>query len=74
MSWLSRLKRRFDPPPVTEQETAQLQDRSEQDEAHTLARDEEVRQVVDGLRRQRQQNHFGPLIWAALRGEAEPDV
>ena len=74
MSWLSKLKRRFDPPPVTEQETAQLQDRADQDEAQALARDEEVREVVNSLRRQRQQNHFGPLIWAALRGEAEPDV
>lgn len=74
MKWLSRLRRKFDPPPVTEQETAQLQDRSNQDDATARARDKEVREVASNLLRQRQQNHFGPLVWAALRGEAEPDV
>ncbi|MCP3017313.1 hypothetical protein NGM33_28680 [Nocardiopsis dassonvillei] len=32
---------------------------------------EEVRKVAARLRHQRTENHFGPLIWAALRGESD---
>lgn len=74
MGWISRLKRRFAPPPMSDDEMTALQNRTDRDRATVHARDEEVRDVSSRLRAQREQNHFGPLIWAALRGEAEPDV
>ncbi len=74
MGWISRFKRRFAPTPVSDDEMNELRDRTAQDKAKVHARDEEVREVSLRLRAQREQNHFGPLVWAALRGEAEPDV
>lgn len=70
-SWLSRLKRRFDPPPVTTEEITQIRQRTERGAEEARAIDREVRDVVRRLRVQREENHFGPLIWAALRGESD---
>lgn len=74
MTWFSRLKRRFASPPVTDEELSQLRDRSEQDGAKARAREKEVHDVASRLHWQRHQNHFGPLIWQALRGEGGADV
>ncbi|MGW9447046.1 DUF7620 family protein [Bacillus mobilis] len=71
MNWCSRLRRRFDPPPMTRGEIAELKDRSEEASAQTRALDEEVHDVAARLRHQRTQNNFGPLIWAALQGETD---
>ena len=68
-SWLHRIVRTFAPPPVSDAEMQQIRERSEEGASQARARDEEVRDVAARLLRQRQQNHFGPLIWAALRGE-----
>lgn len=64
-------RRRFDPPPVTPAEAAEDRERTEASVARTRAVDSDVHDVVARLRRQRQENHFGPLIWAALRGESD---
>ncbi|WP_421648046.1 DUF7620 family protein [Nocardiopsis alba] len=70
--WIDRIVRTFAPPPVTAEEIARFRDLSAEGAAQVRARDEEVQEVTNRLLRQREQNHFGPLIWAALRGE--PDV
>lgn len=73
MTWLCRrLKHRFDPPPVSREELVRVREESQERAAHTAAQEKEVRTVVARLRHQRTENHFGPMIWSALRGE--PDV
>lgn len=64
-------RRRFDPPPVTAAEVAEARERAEEGVELTRALDREVREVARRLLRQREQNNFGPLIWAALRGESD---
>ncbi|MFL1427140.1 MULTISPECIES: DUF7620 family protein [unclassified Nocardiopsis] len=71
MSWLRRLRREYDPPPITDEEITAARDRAEEGVRQARALDAEVREVVARLRRQREENHFGPLIWAALRGESD---
>lgn len=71
MKWCRKLRWRFDPPPVTDEEMSEFRERTEEGVELVRALDDEVRDVVARLRRQRQENHFGPLIWAALRGESD---
>lgn len=71
-SWLDRIVRTFSPPPVTSEEIHELAERTERGVQQARDRDDEIRDVTSRLRRQREQNHFGPLIWSALQGE--PDV
>ncbi|WP_435110151.1 DUF7620 family protein [Nocardiopsis synnemataformans] len=70
-SWLNRVLRRFAPLPITDEEITQIRQRSDQGVAEARARDEEVRDISRRLKRQREQNNFGPLVWAALRGETD---
>lgn len=70
-SWLERVQRRFAPPPVTDAELQQARQRAEEGAEQADAVDEQVRDVAARLRSQRAENHFGPLIWAALRGESD---
>lgn len=70
--WVDKIVRTFAPPPVTAGEVHEMQERTDRGAEQDKARDEEIREVTSRLRRQREENHFGPLIWAALRGE--PDV
>lgn len=70
-SWIYRIVHTFAPPPVTEAEVHELQELTERGTEQDKARDAEIREVTSRLRRQREQNHFGPLIWAALRGESD---
>lgn len=69
--WIHRIVRRFAPPPVTAGEVHEMQEQADRGAARDRARDEEIREVTSRLRRQREQNHFGPLVWAALRGEPD---
>lgn len=70
-SWLRRLKRRFDPPPVSDEELTRIRRRTDEGAAQARAIDGEVRDIAARLKYQREENHFGPIIWAALRGESD---
>ena len=72
-TWLSRLVRWLtsSPPPICDEEMKVLRERTEAGQALAEERDPEVREVSTRLRWQRETNHFGPLIWAALRGETD---
>jgi len=69
--WLDRIVRTFSPPPVTEEEITELAKRTEKGAEQARRRDGEVRDVVRRLAAQREENHFGPLVWAAIRGESD---
>ena len=72
MKWLSRWCRHRAPePPVTCEEAVAERARAERDMADAIRRDPLVRDVVRRLAVQREENHFGPVIWAALRGESD---
>ncbi|GAA1454108.1 DUF7620 family protein [Nocardiopsis tropica] len=71
MKWCRKLRRKFDPPPVSRAELVQAREEADADTARTAEVDKQVRDIVARLRRQRTENHFGPLIWAALRGESD---
>ena len=70
-SWLDRIVRSFAPPPLSDEEMRLIRERTEEGVQQARARDDEVREVAARLLRQREENHFGPLIWAALRGEPD---
>ncbi|KOX10152.1 hypothetical protein [Nocardiopsis sp. NRRL B-16309] len=70
-SWLIRVALRFGPPPVTEEEVAQIRELTERATAQTQERQAEVSDVVRRLTGLRDRNNFGPMVWAALRGESD---
>lgn len=71
MRWLRLCRHRAPDPPVSEEEAAAARERAEHDVAAAIRRDPLVRDVVRRLGAQGQQNHFGPVIWRALRGESD---
>lgn len=71
MRWLRRLCAHRSPdPPVSEAQARDARVVAERSMAEAIRRDATVRDVARRLARQREENHFGPLIWAALRGES----
>ncbi|WP_449657178.1 DUF7620 family protein [Streptomonospora wellingtoniae] len=71
MRWLGWCRHRAPDPPVSEEEARAARVRAEGDMAAAVGRDPVVRDVVRRLAAQREQNHFGPVIWRALRGESD---
>lgn len=72
MSWLRRFCRHRAPdPPVSEEQARDARVRAERALADARMRDASVHDVARRLAHQREVNHFGPIIWAALRGESD---
>lgn len=72
MKWLRGLCRHRAPdPPVSEEEAHAARRAAERALAQARLRDGSVRDVANRLAAQRETNHFGPMIWRALRGEGD---
>lgn len=71
MKWLRWCRHEAVDPPVSAEQARAERARAERDVVEAIRRDPQVRSVARRLARQREENHFGPLIWAALRGDTD---